>query len=483
MALATTCLVRTAAAAPNAPAPEAPTLASRFNIWGYGSPSASYAPNPKHAATALFASKILGEPSEGELTELQAIAGQLDVLLADTAQDLGLSLDLGRHGIAPDDEVELLAMADARRALLVAPSIRERDGDIELRIVLAEPESRKLMVRVERVPRADLEVRAVVMLRDLVTDRSGRAVQSPEARIERSGALTVPARSVGKTALAANATLFGGLIGYSIQRASGSDDPRLLYPLLAVGAGGGLVASVLVAEEWDIGVGDAWFLASGAWWPTLAGHLIHAGRFGAYAPNRRGPVHEGEQWTAGLVASATGLSLATLGLAYRRMSEGDAAMAHSGGGFGFLLGGIAQAFVRGDVGTVPMAGAGYGAGLGWLGAAALSLHVRPSTARVVGVDLGALMGALGGAALGSPLLLDAPTVTQQRVWLGMTGGMAIVGGAIGWFVTRPKSPASTKPVKNADVQLPLPVFGLLGESRAGERRAPVFGLSWSGALQ
>jgi hypothetical protein len=382
--------------------------------------------------------------------------------------------------VAPDDDVDIVAAAVTRQTMLVAPSIRERDGEIELRLVLVEPGSRRLIVRVERVARADVEVRAVVMLRDLVTDRSGRVVQKQERRLDRSASLTVPARSAGKTPLAVNGMFFGGLIGYSIQRASGSDDPRLLYPLLAVGAGGGLVASMLVAEEWDIGVGDAWFLASGAWWPTLAGHLIYAGRFGVYAPDRQGPVHEGEQWTAGLVASATGLSLATLGLAWRRMSEGDAAMAHSGGGFGFVLGGITEAFVRGDVGTLPLAGAGYGAGLGWLGAAALSLQLRPSTSRVVGVDLGALMGGLGGAALGSPLLLDGPTVTRQRIWLGMTGGMAVVGGAIGWFATRPKVSVAAKPTKKAEVSLPLPVFGLLGESRAGERRAPIVGLSWSG---
>lgn len=411
---------------------------------------------------------------------LQTLAGQLDVLLADTAQDLGLSLDVGRHEIAPEDDVELVTAAETRRTMLVVPSIRDRDGDIELRLVLVEPGSKKLVVRVERVARADLELRAVVMLRDLVSDRSAATQQAHDRRQGRSGALTVPARSAGKTALAANATIVGGLIGYSIQRASGSEDPRLLYPLLAVGAGGGLVASILAAEEWDIGVGDAWFLAAGAWWPTLAGHLIHAGRFGMYAPGRQGPVHEGEQWTAGLVASATGLSLATLGLAYRRMSDGDAAMAHSGGGFGFLLGGITEAFVRGDVGTLPMAGAGYGAGLGWLGAATLSVYLRPSTSRVVGVDLGALMGALGGAALGSPLLLDAPTAAQQRVWLGMTGGMAIIGGTVGWFVTRPKIPPA-KARQKAEQSWSLPVFGLLGESRAGERRAPVVGLSWSGA--
>lgn len=431
----------------------------------------------------MFASKILGQPSETELADLQTLAGQLDVLLADAAQDLGLSLDLGQDNQAPDEDVDLVAAAETRQTMLVTPSIRERDGDIELRIMLAQPGSKKLMLRVERVARADLELKAVVMLRDLVNDRSGQADVPRRRAFERSGALAVPARSVGKTALAVNGTLFGGLIGYSIQRASGSEDPRLLYPLLAVGAGGGLVASVLVAEEWDIGVGDAWFLASGAWWPTLAGHLIHAGRFGAYAPNRQGPIHVGDQWTAGLVASATGLSLATLGLAYRRMSDGDAAMAHSGGGFGFVLGGITEAFIRGDVGTLPVAGAGYGAGLGWLGAATMSLFLRPTTSRIVGADLGMLLGGLGGAALGSPLLLDSPSVARQRGWLGITGGMALVGGTIGWFVMRPKSPATNKPTKKADLPTTLPVLGILGESRAGERRAPVLGLSWSGAWQ
>jgi len=68
-------------------------------------------------ATALFASKILGEPSENDLAELQTLAGQLDVLLADTAQDLGLSLDLGRHGVAPDDDVDLVAAAESRQTM------------------------------------------------------------------------------------------------------------------------------------------------------------------------------------------------------------------------------------------------------------------------------------------------------------------------------------------------------------------------------
>ena len=43
--------------------------------------------------------------------------------------------------------------------------------------------------------------------------------------------------AVTEVVLAVNATLYGGVVGYSIQRSSGSEDPRLLYPLLAVGAG------------------------------------------------------------------------------------------------------------------------------------------------------------------------------------------------------------------------------------------------------
>ena len=121
-----------------------------------------------------------------------------------------------------------------------------------------------------------------------------------------------------------------------------------------------------------------------------------------------------------------------------------------------------------------MAGFGYGAGLGWLGAAALSLHLRPSTARVVGVDLGVLLGGLGGAALGSPLLLDSPSVAQQRVWLGITGGVAVLGGALGWFATKPARAATS--ARAADTQMLVPMFGLIGESRAGQRRAPVLGL-------
>lgn len=434
---------------------------------------------PTRRATALCATRVAPAPKDEPRTEsedeaLASLASELDALLADAAHDLGLVLDLGRRTVSPVDEVELVTLAEAMGGTLVAPSLRARGDEVELRIALAEAGSKEVRLRVERASREDLAVRAVVMLRDLVTDRSERP--SPRAPFVRApeGTLTAPKASAGRTSLAVNATLFGGLVGYSIQRASGSEDPRLLYPLLAVGAGGGLVSSILVAEEWDVTVGDAWFLASGAWWPTLAGHLLYAGRFSHRS--------DGEQWTTGLVAGTTGLSLSTLGLALHHMSEGGALLAHSGGAFGLVLGGVVEGLVRGDVERLPLAGMGYGAGLGWLGAAALAIHTRPQASRVVAMDLGALLGGLGGAALGSPLLLESPTPTQSRAWIGLTGGMAVVGASIGWFMTRPKA-TPPKPTTKATSTVPLPVVGVIGESVVGERRAPVVGLSWSGPLR
>ncbi|MRG96987.1 hypothetical protein [Polyangium spumosum] len=469
-------------ASAEAPRTSGPATAEPAGGLGRRTPQGDPKPQAVTGRSAvLFPTKITRKPAgvgaDGEGAELAPIAGQLDALLADAAQDLGLVLDLDERGQAPE-EAELPALAGSLGGTLIVPSVRARDDEIELRIVLVEAASPELRVRIERTSRVDLPVRAVVMLRDLVTALRASPVRKEEPTRAPAGTLTYPAKSAGRTALGVNATLFGGLLGYSIQRASGSEDPRLLYPLLAVGAGGGLVMSILAAEEWDVGVGSAWFLASGAWWPTLAGHLIYAGRFG-------GSGGEGEQWTAGLVAGTTGLTLSTLGLALRGMSEGGALLAHSGGGLGLVFGGMTEALVRGNVDAFPIAGMGYGAGLGWLGAAALAVHWRPAAHRVVAMDLGALLGGLGGAALGSPLLLDGPTETQQRAWVGLTGGMTLAGAAIGWLMTKPKAEPAKKPRKQAHdlVEGAMPVFGVIGQSIVGERRAPVVGLSWSGALR
>jgi hypothetical protein len=447
--------------------------------------AAAQAPAPDHTSKSeaprlavLRSTQVLGDDGRpADDPDLLVLAGSLDALLADSAQDLGLTLDLGRRASGPIEEVDLDAQAQAAGGVLIVPSLRRREGEVELRLLLAEPDTRTLRSRVERVQRDDLAVRAVVMLRDLVTDRRDRPGPTADvawrARML-SGTLTSPAPSTGRFTLALNTTLFGGLVGYSIQRASGSEDPRLLYPLLAVGAGCGLVSSILVAEEWNVGVGDAWFFSAGMLWPSLAAHLIWGGRFGSAG-------HEGDRWTAGLVGGTTGAVIATLGLTLRSMSDGGALLAHSGGGLGLVLGGVTEALVRGDIGALPIAGMGYGAGIGWLGAAALATQLQPSASRMAAVDLGALLGGLGGAALGSPLLIGDRTPTQQRAWVGMIGGMTFVGATAGYFLSRPKADEPPRR-KGRSASVPLPAIGVIGESALGARRAPVMGVSWGGIL-
>lgn len=434
--------------------------------------------------------------------ELFTAAQMLDGLLGDTAQDLGLSVDL-TDGEVPDpsrlEDSDLSQEARKLDGLVVAPVLTPEGRGVTLRLVLADPASRPLRVRVERVARGEMPVRAVIMLRDLVGDegcppgcRRGAHDDSP-ASVGAPGGLARPARSAGRATLVVNATLFGGLAGYSVQRSSGSDDPRLLYPLLAVGAGVGLGGSIIVSEEWDVGIGDAWYLAAAAWWPTLAGHLIYEGRF---AEHNADP--DDERWAFGLVSGTTGIAIGSVFLSISGVGEGAAMLAHSGGGFGAMFGGLTELFARGDIYRTPFAGIGYGAGLGWLAAAAFA-RVQVPTARVLTVDLGAVLGGLGGAALASPLLFDNPDPTQQRVWLGATAGAALVGGGIAWWLSRPSRPAqgdggAGSSAGSAGAQgtsneaglfagvRGTPLLGVIGESQVAAGSVPVYGLGWRGPL-
>jgi hypothetical protein len=424
---------------------------------------------------------------EGSGNAAASLAGEIDALLADTAQDLGLSVDAAAGGAveaAPVPEADLAARARARGLLVIAPSLELHGDEVELRLALAAPTTRALRVRVERVARDNVSARAAVMLRDLVRDlgggkEAGHEGLSPPCGERRGSLLVTPARSDGRATLAAHATLYGGLVGYAIQRSSGSEDPRLLYPLLAVGAGIGLGGAVVIAEEWDVGVGDAWFLSSGAWWPTLAGHLIYEGRFAAYAEDP-----DQERWAYGLIGGTVGISLATLGLVLGDMSDGGAMLTHSGGGLGLVLGGLTEWALTGDVNRTPAAGLGYGAALGWLASAAAARQLQVTTSRVLAIDLGALLGGLGGAAIGSPLVFESPTEDQQRAWVGLTAGGFLLGAGAAWFVTR-GGPTGGRAVGEAWpswIRLGNPMIGVVGESVVGSRRAPALGLGWQGAI-
>jgi hypothetical protein len=226
--------------------------------------------------------------------------------------------------------------------------------------------------------------------------------------------------------LALNATLLGGYLGYTMQRASGSPNSRLVYPMVALGAGLGLGASLLVADEWNIGEGDAWYLAAGVYWPGASGFLI-ADSYGKKIEDR---------YLYGLIGATTGVGLGTVALATGKLSEGGAVLTHSGGAFGMLFGAMTEIAIDGATEGTPTRGMGFGAGAGVLAAGIVATQVEISASRMLLLDLSVSLGGLGGAALASPLLfVEESHDTHTRLWLGAVAVGAVAGGFIGWYFT------------------------------------------------
>jgi hypothetical protein len=433
-------------------------------------------------ATALFGSSALagendlvalrtqtrGEsPARDEVGDLEAIqlARHVDMLIREAAQDLELTIDLSRRAEHErerelSDEALLGLSSDS---WLLASRLSRRRGGLSLELRLIPPHSRVLYQRIERVEPEELEMRVAVMMRDLVEAGRGRGAGRParESVPVPSGEVADRARSPGRAVLAFNSALLGAYVGYSLQQASGSRDERLTYPLAALGAGIGLGGSILVAEEWDIGLGDAWFLSAGMWWPSAAGWLISDSL----------DVADEDRYAYGVVSAVSGLSLAGAVVGFGHVTQGGAALAHSGGAFGTLLGGLLELTVDGSTDRTPRRGMGIGAGAGVVLAGALTLHLRPTASRVLLVDLGASLGALTGAAAASPLLLvdeESGHPTRTRLWLAsiMTGTVA--GAAIGMWTTSKSSGHSSQDL--------WPSIGVVSMTEQG----PIYGAGLGG---
>lgn len=358
---------------------------------------------------------------------VEALLPRLDQLVSEAIQDLGLTLALeprGARDIPADEEL----VERARDSWVVLPTL-ERDGhSLRVRIVAIRPGTRVLLTRSELSSQEDLDVRVAVMMRDLVQARPEPAAATPAAPAAEESPEPAEPRSSGRAVLALNAAVFGGYVGYSIQAASGSADERLVYPLVALGTGVGLGASMLVADEWDVSVGGAWFLSGGLWWPTSAGLLLSA-----YYD-----VPKEDRYVYGVVSGTSGVALAVAAMSLSRITEGDAALAHSGGVLGMGLGGLTQLFVQGTTAETPIGGMGYGAALGTLGAGVLATQLDVRASRVLLIDLGATLGALTGAAAASPLLLvdEEESKPRTRLWLGSIFAGSLLGAGIGWWTTR-----------------------------------------------
>jgi hypothetical protein len=347
----------------------------------------------------------------------------IDSTLLDTVGDLGLTPRTGRDTGAPASQPS--------PDWLLAPRLVLEPEAVRVRLVMVAPGSRVELSREERLATVDLstlEVRTVVMLRDVFD--AGRASERDPASEPRTTLPPAPEAppSSGRSVLALNIAVLGGYFGYTIQRASGSRDTRLVYPLVALGAGLGLGASFLVADEWDVTYGDAWYLAAGAWWPAASALLLGDG-YGTKKDHRFG---------YSLLAAVGGAGLATMAIAGRGMSEGDAVLAHSGGAFGAVFGAMSEMAYRGETTGSLTRGIGWGAASGVLLFGAAATFVEVPASRVLLIDLSTSLGGLLGAAAASPLLLvNEKDATRTRLWLAASAAGAIGGGIVGWIATAP----------------------------------------------
>jgi hypothetical protein len=320
------------------------------------------------------------------------------------------------------------------------------------------------------------------MLRDLL-----RPEVAAQAAIERrheissrgcSSAVAQPARSAGRAILAVNGALFGGLTAFAIQQASPSADPRILYPLLAVGTGMGLGGALLVADEWDVTIGNAWVLSAGAWWAAASGYLLASGAGIEPAVDRF-------TWATG--GGLVGIGLSTFALTRTAMDEGDATLVHSGSALGMLMGGASEWLVRGRTTDIaeawPNTGMGVGTAIGLLGAGVLATRVTTTPSRVLLVDVGVGGGALVGAAAASPLIFDNQREGPVRAWLAISMASSVLGGGVAWWLTR-DAPASAAPSRSL---LPswwrgTPAIGLLGTTPTRRGEVPIYGLGLHGSF-
>ena len=407
---------------------------------------------------------------------------ELDATLRDAVQDLGFTLYVADTGptLGHTRDSDLLRRAGSAASnaepdggtWVISPRVEAAGGnEYVVRIVAVPPRGRELRVRVETVPGESVSARGLVMLRELLSPQTA-ALATVEGDRERTGkgntqGVMPPLRSQGRAVLAVNAGLFGAFSAYGLEQASGSDDPRVLYPLLAVGTGAGVGAALLVADEWDVTTGEASFLAAGTWWGAASALLVTVGR---------GLEPINDRYTYGVAGGLVGLGAATFAVTQRKIDEGGATLTHSGAAFGLLAGGAVEMFYQGTTTNIePYTGMGWGAGIGLLASGTLASLVTVSQSRVLMVDVGLGGGALIGAAAASPLLFEHPTEASQRGWLAVTVAGSLAGGVTAWWLTRDgNAPKLASWIKG------LPSAGIIGSTPTRTGDVPAYGVSWGG---
>lgn len=420
-----------------------------------------------HAGISARAPRASEAVAERRLDELTST-------LRDAASELGYEVELSpSEPPLPEDDAELLELAQRDHVTCVVSALEPRGSGYRLRVAMASPGRPELRVRYADVAMNDVPAKGLVLLRALLrqSEREARRAPEPAPATDTPDPSRVASSSelrVGRAILAANAGVLGALTGFAVQRASGSDDPRVLFPLLALGSGAGLAAGLIVADEFELDASQALFLASGAWWGVGSGLLVANGR-------EVEPFSDRYLW--GLGGGVAGTALSAAWMARRKMDSGGLVLENSGAVFGLALGGLTESFVRGSTTEPPRTGAGVGAMAGLALAAGTASFVRLPSGRILLVDLGAAVGGLAGAAIASPLVFRNVTEADARGFFAATAGGLLAGGAITWWLTR-----KDRGPHLALLEKVTPSFGVIGSSATREGSVPAWGFGFSGPL-
>jgi hypothetical protein len=383
--------------------------------------------------------------------ELVAIEHTARKTLEEGALDLGLQpLWLAPSTGAALDEAALLAHAS--QGWSAAFELQRAEHGIEVRLIAVAPKQSLLRVRRETATQDNLEVVLLRLLRDVARPTASLDGQCGCQTNSQDGADSelgqpAPRDLDGRAYLAVTGAMVGGYTGYALEHIAGSGNPRIIYPLMTVGAGVGVAASLVAADEWHVSMGEAWYLSAATLWSTASALLISDG------VKLSDPSH---RHAYGLLGTATGLSLGTLAVATSDIGQGSALVTQSGAIFGGLLGGVGERLVNTDLTKPPTLGLGLGLGIGALGAGFAATRLpSPDPSRVVYIDLAAFLGALTGAAVASPAIVGRTvTQTETRLWLGSVLLGTLIGGGLGYAITSDDSEHDPRDQRSATRPLP-----------------------------
>ena len=391
--------------------------------------------------------------------EVRARADELDATLREAIEDSGFALaipdaDELARGLRDRSLLDRATQGEHGRWVL-SPRLERDGGRWQLRFVAVAPGERELRVRLDDTTALDLPARALVALRQLLLRRSTATAAASEVAPPTAyapGVLAAP-RTSGRMVLALHGTAFGAFAGYAVERSSGADDSRLLFPLLALGGTVGAGAAILAADEWNLSSDSAYAVGIALVAGTAAGYAV--GSEYSYGNPSTSP------FAYGVGGGIGGLALGITALA-QGAGPDVAPVVGSGAFLGALTGALSARMIGGALQAPATAGIGEGVAAGLVGATIVAATATPDPNRLVNLDLGAGLGALVGAAAGSPFLLQSTSTTSDRAFLACTMGGAAAGAVLGWWLA-----------PSALTARPLSVGPMLGQGT---------GLSVSGAF-